>query len=74
MTEKGDTRTISIRDTFGNRQVTKAQFIQQWGYHARQLKGLSWYELPYFQSVVAKVESIAADRFESLYNTEHSDD
>lgn len=71
--EEQDRRTITVNGFFGEKKVTKAEFIQQWLSHCNELENISWE--PEWLDVVAsmnvKVAAKAGEKFEYSYKEEN---
>ena len=71
--EEQDRRTITVQGHFGDKEVTKAEFIQQWLSHCNELKNISWEPewLDEVASMNVKVAAKAGEKFEVAYKEEN---
>ena len=66
-------RTITVAGHFGDKQVTKEQFVGEWSSHMRELNSLSWDHMEEFAVMRGRVEEIAADGFERVYAAQNKE-
>lgn len=67
--EEKDTRTIIASGHFGDKEITKTDFIQQWLSHCNELKNINWNPewIETISKLNVKVAAEAGKHFEISY-------
>lgn len=62
--------TITVNTYFGDRQMSREEFVKEWEDHMRQLHRLSWRHMHEFQQMQARVAELAGEEFDRKYKAE----
>ena len=58
--------TITVIGYFGDKEMTKEQFVNEWKQHGQQLYSISQGNTEEVYNMVRRIEQIAAERFDFI--------